>query len=182
MSTEQIRRFDREELMDELDFAVYGLFLEEVAEYLRLTAKETMRYKPDYIYRALARESIYRECLKAFQHDASIKSTRDALKIVYNGAYHTRIKKELQEMPTRLKQEKDASKKHPPAAKNNTAPNRVFLILFLTLLALAILCGCLFLFFPVFQVPFILFAASALLTAIFWIGHKLFSQHQSRST
>ena len=99
MSTEQIRRFDREELMDELDFAVYGLFLEEVAEYLRLTAKETMRYKPDYIYRALARESIYRECLKAFQHDASIKSTRDALKIVYNGAYHTRIKKNCKKCP-----------------------------------------------------------------------------------
>ena len=96
MPTIIVHQMSKEEVYQLLN-SRYSFFLHEVAEYLRLTAKEKDRNKPDCVYEDAARELIYRECLKIFRYSGSVNDVKDALDSVYHGSYSKQIQQRVKE-------------------------------------------------------------------------------------
>ena len=86
-----ISREDVNRLLD----SSFSSFLNDVTEYVRITATEETRGKPEYMYRDAAREIIYQQCLLHFRHNEYVTDAYDALDKVARGSYGDWIRSEI---------------------------------------------------------------------------------------
>ena len=70
--------------------------MDEVAEYLYLTANERDRNRPSYVFKETAREVIYQQCLRSFQYNEYVNDAQSALDDVRRGTFGEMVKKRVQ--------------------------------------------------------------------------------------
>ena len=112
MASINIYQLDKGEVMEELDLH-HSSTVQNLAEYLRLTAAPGYRDKPEHYYIMAAKEVIYQKCLQTFRFYDGVTDAHSALRYTLGYSYSLELYEKLEEArrmaPIKAEQERKAA-------------------------------------------------------------------------